>query len=270
VTENPPNIKRYLSYSIRSIESPLSCNDTGSGIYVGETPRANKFYFWSLMNELLVKKQKKSTQKPHLNIISLEADKQSEKDHYRHLLSEMSSRDEEQISKLIESQNFEDTVYWPLNLVSDFGSTSKYSVGLTSIENRGGNLDKYSLKLTRNKNNHVHDISLTHISSWPDGSLPFGGVEYDELIAQEILSLAEESLKDSHLTYIHCRSGLGRAGVFRLALEHARSLVKGESPINISDMIIDYREKYRHAVQTPNQFQYLYRLCELIDSVYEN
>ena len=241
-------VSLYFNYSLYRIKYPINMTDTGNGIYVGESPRLMPDYFWLLMEEQL--KKVTSSETPKLRIISLEEGLDT------------------QLLNKVRHPNFKNNVYWPThNAEQKNNDEFPYSIIFKESNNTFENLTDYSLNLDTETAHY--STTLTHISGWPDGSIPYDFLNYRQVISKTIFELAKDIRTSTQLTYIHCQSGLGRSGVFRIALEYALSKIDNEQPNSPFKLVEAFREKYRYAVQTANQFQYLHDLCDDIDQIYE-
>ncbi len=66
---------------------------------------------------------------------------------------------------------------------------------------------------------------------------------------------------------LYCKAGLGRTGVFRIALTYAMRTLQGKFRIPPGVLLENYRENTRYGVQTPDQFAYLRLICSTIDAM---
>lgn len=197
-------------------------------------------------------------------IICLEASPESERLRYEIFLGKNSDLSDSEIGEKVQNLKVDSPTYWP---TSQETSSSYSDLFLTRVESPLQNISLYSIEYTGEKQ---YAFQVTHISGWPDSSIPFDTPHYRQAIAEEIIKLAKTTLSDKHLTYIHCRSGFGRAGVFRLALEHAMAQLNEKASKSTGDLVAWYRQTYRYGVQTPEQFHYLHTLCKEIDrKIYE-
>jgi hypothetical protein len=247
---------------------PFSINDTGFSIYVGETPKSNSNYYWSFMGDLLNRNE--SDDIPVLTIVCLESSLEAELEYIRNSISKkkgLNKADIEQveIEKKLKARRFSEPCYWPSFEGASELNGESFQVTFNNQAAPLQGLTHYSLTFSDDKK--TTEVNLSHISDWPDGSIPFKADNYHETLSKEIIRVATDSLNGNQLTYIHCRSGLGRAGVFRLAVEYARRNIQDEEIIPIRKMVEDYRKHCRYAIQTAEQFQFLHDLCGIIDKI---
>ena len=254
-------ISNSLNQTLDSISYPFSSNDTGNDVVVGETPNSNPSYFWGMMGELLTQGHSS------LRIINLESSNDVETLHFERRIDLLyPDLGDSQRRRMIRGVHFDDDVfYWPnqegdTNLRGD-----KYVLDLDEKTIHSPVFHTYDLLL-----NSTHSVTLTHFSGWPDGSIPFKPPTETITLSHFIMDVAKEKKDTKELLYIHCKSGLGRAGVFRVALEFAMDKLDGKPGLSVAKYVETFRSNYRYAVQTPEQFRYLHDLCSEIDTVIQS
>jgi len=234
---------------------PVEIKNTGSGIYVGTSPLYNPQYFWETLLGLRVIADTPPANTLH--IVSLEASMKTEiehlKPHYAHL-SEDDFRDLLQNRLTV-------PYYWG----TQAGTTDRHThidIKTESLSRTYDGITDYDISIT---GHHKASATITHIDCWPDGAIPHE--RHTEALATTLLTLAKIAQTEQTRLYIHCRAGLGRTGVFRIALEYAMRKVANKPTISPALLLQTYRDTYRYGVQTNIQFGYLDALCQEIASI---
>lgn len=159
------------------------------------------------------------------------------------ILTHYSSLSEDDLADIIQKKT-RTPYYWSAQI----GETKRYPeahIKTAAILKSGAGITTYDLSLLDHNNKMA---TITHISCWPDGSIPHESYTAD--IARNILSLAHTAKRENSLIYIHCRAGLGRTGVFRLALEYALRELNKEPLLSAAILLKEYRKTHRYGVQT--------------------
>jgi hypothetical protein len=238
--------------ALDQLHYPVEIQDTGSNIYVGQTPLRNSTYFWNSL--LTLRTTTNPIQPPDIHIVNLEEAAKRKKS------TDTSNSDT--------TAEYDDTdyYYWAPQKNS-LWTDGDFTLTTTAVNKNL--LDKeiktYTIDIQKSETTRT-TAKLTHIACWPDGAIPTE--EHDHTIAKTIMGLAKELGTENKLLYIHCKAGLGRTGVFRIALTYAMRTIAGKFRIPPGVLLENYRENTRYAVQTPNQFDYLRVLCKHIDAIH--
>ena len=229
------------------LQNPISLQDTGRGIYVGQTPNLLGSVFWEMMKEI----NGKYPEGNPIRIISLEASIEVEVQRREDL-----GFDREQILSKVHLQ---DPIYWPTPKNPRIGTSMDYK----TQREIAPEVTNYSIDLI--ESTVTSPVILTHYNAWPDGSVPSRKNGELDALTNLVVSLAHEIHNSEQSTYIHCQQGLGRTGVVRIALEYALRKLEGETTLNPGELTMWYRTEHRYGIQTADQFEYLYKLCHEID-----
>jgi hypothetical protein len=238
-----------LRSALESLRYPTDVQDTGDLIYVGKTPRTNPTHFWEMLSIL---QNDLGIGSRNIHVVSLEADPgvefSTKQAHYMRLYPDIS---EDDLADCLFNSVIENPYYWPIES--------------TKLAQRHLGIQEYVC--TARELPEVKGI-VTHVSCWPDGDVP--EKRYDPGIVHIVIKLAERANAGNGLTYIHCRAGLGRTGVLRIAIQYALNHLRKSPRISPVILLEAYRTNFRYAVQTPNQLAYLENLCVNIDDYFEN
>jgi len=251
-----PHLQKFRS-TLDSLHYPVEIQDTGDQIYVGQSPQFDPDYFWTT---ILALQKQTGTAPPAIHILNLEEKNKTQPAFTRHL--------ERRDSTSSESDSTADQYppyYWEANAGKIWDLES---VTLTTTAIIRNPLDKqiktYKINIQQ-PGNPKTEATLTHIECWPDGNIP--DERHDPAILNTMMSLAKELLYENAMLYIHCKAGLGRTGVVRMALTYAMRALREEARISPGILLESYRATTRYGVQTPDQFNYLRTLCQGIDEL---
>lgn len=231
-----------LDSAMDMVRYPVEIQESGAGIYVGRSPRGNPDYFWDKMTIL---KNRHSSEETAIQVVSLEASVPIE---FQAKIEACQNRggagDEDDMADLLSQHPLEDPCYWPQKAarktVADGIDAHTFVInGKTPLA-----------------------VSLTHVFCWPDGSIPKD--RYTKGIAATVMDVARAA-HSGNTVYIHCLAGLGRTGVFRVAVEYALRKIRQEPKLSAAMLLKTYRETCRYGVQTPEQLSYLAVVCDEID-----
>jgi len=232
-----PHQRANFEAALDMVRFPVEIQHTGMGIYVGQTPRENPDYFWEAVRYL--RDNGPAGKSTAVRLVSLEANPTVE---VLHLQYRFAGLDEDELEERLISRQISDPRYWGNPIATDTYSrdirTDRVEIGTDRMA-----------------------VDIHHIGNWPDGSIP---ETHLDVIARLAVRIAHGvSLGDS-ITFIHCRAGMGRAGVFRVAVDYAVRLLQKEPEMSPALLLRDYRCRYRYGVQTMLQMAYLSDLCEEI------
>jgi protein tyrosine phosphatase len=158
------------------------------------------------------------------------------------------------LTKLIENQRAKATTYWPINEEKPYESNDYYlTVSLLSENSISKNIILREFEIV----NHVglkKRVKHLQFTGWPDFGVPDS--------YKEILFILEFVLETSGIPVVHCSAGVGRAGTFLTLLNYLKAQRDLNEKLKISQIISMMRSQRAGAVQTKEQFCFIYSVLQ--------
>lgn len=154
------------------------------------------------------------------------------------------------LTNFIEQRKKKADPYWPdeSQPQKQFSDVTVKFLNLIDNDEYGFTIREF--EITKSDKSRI--VKHYHFLGWPDN----GVAEVRKFNA--LLSEVESSHNAELLMVVHCSAGIGRAGTF-MTTHKARDLInKGETEINIFDMVNNLREERAQSVQTKEQYQLIF------------